>query len=153
MSVSLKDWFANRWIVAHEPTREEVASLLAVVDRDLKDAAVRGLSTDAQLAMTYNAALQLATAALAAEGYRPGRDRAHERAILSLGLTADVSRTTVDLLDLTRRKRNQANYEQVGIASETEVAELRAVVSALRAEIVRWLGQKHSKLCPPELKS
>lgn len=69
--MSLADWLANRWIVAHEPSREEIAALFALVDRDLKDAAVARLSADWQLGISYNAALQLATLALAAEGYRP----------------------------------------------------------------------------------
>lgn len=42
--MSLRDWLANRWIVAHEPSVEEMADLLAVVDRDLEDAAVPRLS-------------------------------------------------------------------------------------------------------------
>lgn len=46
MTVSLADWLANRWIVAHEPSREEIADLFAVIDPDLKDAAVRQLSAD-----------------------------------------------------------------------------------------------------------
>ena len=82
--MTLADWLANRWIVPHEGTVEEIAELMAVVDRDLEDAAVPGLRSDWRLSISYNAALQLATLALAAEGYRPGRERAHERAILSL---------------------------------------------------------------------
>jgi hypothetical protein len=42
------------------------------------------LSDDWRLGITYNAALQLATIALAAEGFRAGRERRHERTILSL---------------------------------------------------------------------
>src|SRR3954467_8984934 len=110
MNVSLKDWLANRWLVPHQPSVEEITELLAVVDRDLEDGAVARLSADWQLGITYNAALQLATLALAAAGYRPGRDRAHERAILSLRETVGVDRATVDLLDAVRRKRNQSNY-------------------------------------------
>jgi hypothetical protein len=82
--VSLSDWLANRWIVAYEPSVEEITDLFAVIDRDLEDASVPRLSEDWRLGIAYNAALQLATLALAAEGYRPGRERAHERAILSL---------------------------------------------------------------------
>ena len=55
--MSLADWLANRWIVAHEPTVEEIADLLAVVDRDLEDAALSRLSADWRLSIAYNAAL------------------------------------------------------------------------------------------------
>jgi hypothetical protein len=44
----LADWLASRWIVAHEPSRDEIADLFGVVDRDLKDAAVPRLSADAR---------------------------------------------------------------------------------------------------------
>ena len=64
--VSLADWLADRWIVAHEPTVEEIADLFTVVDRDLEDAGLPALSADWQLGIGYNAALQLATLALAA---------------------------------------------------------------------------------------
>jgi hypothetical protein len=147
----LADWRANRWIVAHEPTREEIADLLAVVDRDLEDAAIRALSADRRLGISYNAALQLATVALAAERYRPGRERAHERAILSLRDTVGTAAQTVDLLDTIRRKRNQITYEHAGTTSAAEADELHAVVTALRAEVIRWLMKTHRALCPPDL--
>ena len=66
--MSLNDWLASRWIVAHVPSVEETGDLFAVVDRDLEDAAIRALSPDWRLGITYNAALQLATLALAASG-------------------------------------------------------------------------------------
>ena len=149
--MSLADWLASRWIVAHEPNREEIADLVAVVDRDRKDAALPHLSPDWRLGISYNAALQLANLALAAEGYRTGRERAHERAILSLGDTVGIATTTVDLLDTIRRKRNQVSYERAGTTSAAEADELYTVVTALRRDVVRWLKKKHPTLCPPGL--
>ena len=145
----MADWLASRWIVAHEPSREEIADLLAVVDRDLADAAIPRLSDDWRLSIAYSAALQLATLALVAEGYRPGRERAHERAILSLRDTVGIVPATVDLLDTVRRKRNQNSYEHVGTTSAAEAAELYKFVSSLRGDVVRWLRKKHPGLCPP----
>lgn len=153
MNVTLADWLANRWIVAHEATAEEIADLFAVVDRDLEDAAVPRLSADWRLGISYNAALQLSTVALAAEGYRPGRERAHERAILSLRETVGIPSKTVDLLDTIRRKRNQINYERAGTTSAGEADELYEVVTALRGSVVRWLKRKHRTLCPPDIKA
>jgi hypothetical protein len=149
--VSLVDWLADRWIVAHEPTVEEIGDLLAVVDRDLEDAAISRLSADWRLSIAYNAALQLATLALVAEGYRPGRERAHERAILSLRDTAGIATKTVDLLDAVRRKRNQNNYEHAGTTSAAEAGELHEVVRVLRGDVLRWLRKRHPALCPPGL--
>ena len=149
--MSLADWLANRWIVTHEPSRDEITDLFAVVDRDLKDAAVPRLSPDWRLGISYNAALQLATLALAAEGYRPGRDRAHERAILSLRDSVGIAGKTVDLLDAVRRKRNQINYERAGTTSDAEAEEFYKAVTSLRGDVVRWLKKKHPTLVPPDV--
>lgn len=150
--MSLRDWLANGWIVAHSPSAQEIADLFAIVDRDLTDAATPRLSDDWRLGITYNAALQLATIALAAEGYRAARERHHERTILSLRDTIGAKRGTVDLLDVIRRKRNQANYEVAGSTSAREANELYGVVEELRSDVVKWLRKKHSALCPPNLK-
>jgi len=149
--MSLTDWRDNRWIVPHQASVDEIADLFAVNDRDLEDAKLARLSADWQLGITYNAALQLATTALAAAGYRPVRERAHERAILSLSLTLGTPSATVDLLDTVRRKRNQVNYERAGTTSAAEAAELHRTVTGLRAEVVRWLRKNHAGLCPPDL--
>jgi hypothetical protein len=151
--MSLSDWLANRWIVAHSPSLQEITDLFAVVDRDLTDAATPRLSDDWRLGITYNAALQLATIALAAEGYRAGRERHHERTILSLRETIRTDRVTVDLLDVIRRKRNQANYEVAGSTSAREADELYEVVKRLRSDVLVWLRKEHSALCPPNLKT
>ena len=151
--MSLADWLANRWIVTHEPSVAEIADLWAVVDRDLEDAALARLSADWRLGIAYNAALQLATLALVAEVYRPGRERAHERAILSLRETAGISAKTVDLLDAVRRKRNQNSYEHAGATSVAEARELHELVKTLRGEVLRWLRKTHLALCPPGLAS
>jgi hypothetical protein len=47
-----------------------VADLLGVVDRDLADAEIPQLSTDRRFATACNAALQMATIALYAAGFR-----------------------------------------------------------------------------------
>lgn len=151
--MSLADWLANHWIVRHGATVDEISDLIAVVDRDLEDAAVPRLSEDRRLGITYNAALQLATLALAAEGYRPGRERAHERAILSLHDTVGVDSKTVDLLDAIRRKRNQINYERAGTTSAAEADEIYRVVTTLRSDVVRWLRRNHRALVPPGTKA
>jgi hypothetical protein len=146
--MSLQNWLESGWIVRHEPTPEEISDLLAVVDRDLRDAAVDGLSPDWKLGIAYNGALQLAILALAAEGFRPGRMRAHERAILSLRYTVVLDSPTVDLLDGVQRKRNISNYERAGAASSNEAAEVLAAAHKLREMILMWLREQHQDLTP-----
>jgi hypothetical protein len=84
MSVSFADWVKNGWLVAHKSSKQEITNLLGIVARDLKDSQAKDVSDDWRFAIAYNAALQAATAALAASGYRAGRDSHHYRVIQSL---------------------------------------------------------------------
>jgi len=144
--MNLPNWLASRWLVQHEPGREEVEDLLTVVDRDLGDAAIESLSPDWRLGIAYNAALQLATLALAAEGYRPARDRAHERAILSLRFTIRTDAQVVDTIDAVRRKRNISNYERAGTTSASEAHEMYQIAMELRERVLAWLKERHPEL-------
>lgn len=144
--MSLKSWLESRWILAHSASADEIGKLLSVVDRDLRDAAVAGLSSDAKGNFAYSAALQLATLALHAEGYRPGRERHHERAIGSLRFTIGASQDTVDFLDLARRKRSSAQYSEAGGTSSKEAAEMLEVAAKLRHDVLEWMKKKHPEL-------
>ena len=66
--MSLTNWRDNGWLVEHKTSPQEISDLLNVADRDLADCESPGLSPDWQLSIAYNAALQTATAALAAWG-------------------------------------------------------------------------------------
>lgn len=114
--MSLKDWKLNDWLVAHTTSPQEIAGLLAVVDRDLQDSAVSGLSVDWRLNIAYNAALQAATAALAACGYRAVREAHHFRVIQSLVYTIGLEGNTVMQFDAFRKKRNVGGYERAGMS-------------------------------------
>jgi hypothetical protein len=85
--VSFADWVKNGWLIAHKSSKQEIANLLGIVARDLKDSQARDVSDDWRFAIAYNGALQAATAALAAAGYRAGRESHHYRVIQSLELT------------------------------------------------------------------
>jgi len=50
--VSLRDWLKRNWLVEHETSAEEIAGLLAIVERDLSNAKVAGLSDDWKLVAT-----------------------------------------------------------------------------------------------------
>ena len=71
--MTLENWLTSRWLTEHQASPQEIADLLAVVDRDIEASAIEQLSPDWRLGIAYNATLQLATLALAAAGYRPER--------------------------------------------------------------------------------
>lgn len=71
--MSLKKWVEFGWLRPHESSRQEIAGLLSIVDRDLKDANEHSISADWRFGIAYNAALKLCTILLHASGYRPRR--------------------------------------------------------------------------------
>jgi hypothetical protein len=144
--MSLSDWLARGWLQKHSPDRRETRDLLAIADRDITDAQVEGISPDTRLSVAYNAALQLAIAALAAAGFRPGREAHHYRAIQSLRFTVVVNPDLVDQLDGFRRKRNISDYERAGGVSEFEAREMLVLARMLREMVEVWLGANHPEL-------
>jgi len=146
--VSLSDWARNGWLVAHQTSPQEIADLLGVADRDLRDCAVKDLSEDWQLAIAYNAALQCATAALAAAGFRASREAHHYRVIQSLVHTLGADAKRVAQLDAFRKKRNVGDYERAGLVSEKEAAEMVTLAQQLRKQVEAWLRKKHAHLLP-----
>ena len=142
----MSNWQKFGWLTKHQATSEEIRALLAVADRDLHDSDVAGLSADTQLGLVYNAALQLATAALAAEGYRAARDSKHLRTIESLALTIQLDGADVRRFDAFRRKRNISDYERAGATSELEAAEMKTFARDLQNSVAAWLKSNHSEL-------
>jgi hypothetical protein len=144
--MSLADWLRNSWLVEHKASAEEIAALLAIVERDLANAKLPGLADDWKFSIAYNAALQAATAALAASGCRAGREQHHYRTIQSLSLTIGWAPAKVDRFDRLRKKRNIAGYETAGVVSEREAQEMRELAVALRDDVLAWLKTEHPAL-------
>lgn len=144
--MSLSEWLVRAWVTEHRATREEIANLLALADRDLRECEASGLSPDWRLTIAYNAALQCATAALAAAGYRAGREAHHYRVIQSLALTVGWSHEAVGALDTFRQKRHVAGYERAGAVSEREAEEMITLALRLREDVQTWLEAQHPGL-------
>lgn len=144
--MSLTDWERNGWVRPHRSGAAEIRDLLAVIDRDLADSGTASLSNDWRMNIAYNAALQAATAALAAAGYRAERDQHHYRVIQSLGETIGADARTIRVLDAFRRKRNVSGYERIGLVSDADVDAIRSLAAKLRDDLVVWLRSAHPEL-------
>jgi hypothetical protein len=144
--VSLSNWQKFGWLITHQTTPDEIRALFAVADRDLNDSDVVGLSVDTQLGLAYNAALQVATTALAAEGFRAARDSKHLRTIESLALTIQLDPAAVRKFDAFRKKRNVSDYERAGTASQREADEMKTFARDLRKKVEMWLESNHAEL-------
>jgi hypothetical protein len=146
MQVTLRNWLDNGWLIEHKTNSQEIADLLQVADRDLKDCETPGLSADWQLSIAYNAALQTASAALAACGFRPGRDAHHHRVIQSLRFTIGANLDLINQFDQYRKKRNMGGYDMAGMISQKEADGMKALAKRLRKEIEEWLRKHHPRL-------
>ena len=144
--MSLQNWEKNSWLVKRKPTAGEIAQLLGLADRDLKDSQAEGLTADWKLNIAYNSALQTATAALLACGYRASREMHHYRVIGSLAYTIGAGTDLIHKLDKFRKKRNISDYEIAGTVSEGEAKEMFRLAKELRKEVEGWLGKAHPEL-------
>ncbi|MBN1676792.1 MAG: hypothetical protein JXR37_37455 [Kiritimatiellae bacterium] len=145
--MSLQSWHDNGWLRPHSPTREEIANLFAIVERDLKDAGVPGVSSDWRFGIAYNAALKLCTILLHAEGFRPEHSLNHYRTIAALPLIlGDDRKADADYLETCRRKRNVVEYDRVGDASDADAGELTQFVAELIVRVRVWLKAHHPSL-------
>lgn len=84
--MSFKNWATNGWLKSHKTSQQEVRQLLAMVDRDIDDAQKENVSADWRFGIAYNAALKLYTILLYAQGFRPEKNLAHYRTLMSLPL-------------------------------------------------------------------
>jgi HEPN domain-containing protein len=144
--VSLQDWLKSHWLIEHQTSRQEILDLLSVADRDLAQCQTPHLSPDWQLNIAYNAALQAATAALAASGYRAAREAHHYRVIQSLAHTIKADPGLITQLDKFRKKRNITGYERAGVVSEQEAKEMFALAKNLRDKVEKWLRSNFPEL-------
>jgi hypothetical protein len=145
--MSLESWAKNGWLRPHQTNRQQIADLLAIVERDLADARNTSVSADGQFGIAYNAALKLCTILLYASGYRPEKILAHYRTLQALPLILGTDRDDdADYLDTCRAKRNTAEYDVAGTVSQSEADELREFAASLQTEVIEWLRSKHSLL-------
>ena len=144
--MSLEQWANNGWLRSHKTSAREIADLLAIVDRDLKDAE-GDISADWQFGIAYNAALKLCTILLHASGYRPEKSLAHYRTLAALPLIlGERHKDDANYLNTCRTKRNTTEYDRAGVTTEEDAGELIGFVRELRAEVIDWLRKNHPKL-------
>lgn len=144
--MSLEQWARNGWLRPHKPSAREIANLLEIVDRDLKDAE-GDISADWRFGIAYNAALKLCTILLHASGFRPEKNLAHYRTLTALPVILGSARKDdADYLDTCRGKRNTVEYDTAGAATKPDAEELLAFAKELRKDVLDWLKKNHPEL-------
>lgn len=138
---------ANGSVNTHMTSRREVENLRELVNRDLKDAEIDGLSDDRRFATAYNAVLQLSKMAIVCSGYRvssnkTGHHRTTFEAVKNAVGTVDVS-NLADYFDTCRRKRNLIDYDATEVASETEADELVEKAREFQTIVEDWISDNY----------
>lgn len=137
---------ANR-VQRHATSQQELDDLRSVVDRDLADAALVGLSDDRSFATAYNAVLQLAKMAIACAGYRVSGSAHHQTAFQAMELTlGSAAANYAAYFDACRRKRNQLDYDVAQVATQTESQEMLMKAKEFQAFVEAWIAKHHPQL-------
>jgi len=145
--MTLKQWSNNGWLRTHITSPQEIGNLLAIVERDIKDASQGEISADWSFGIAYNAALKLCTILLYAKGYKAERNLQHYRTIQSMPLILGPERKNdADYLDSCRTKRNIVEYDYVGGATQDNALELIDFVKELKDDVESWLEKEHPDL-------
>lgn len=122
------------------PDATSIQRLLDAANRNLQDAKVDTISAENRFDAAYKAIMQLANAALQANGYRtltskPGH---HMTMLQSLTLTVAIDKQTVIVLDALRKQRNVADYSG-DIVPESAVKTCIEQAESLQNLVQEWL--------------
>ena len=145
--MSLEKWAEYGWLKPEPTSRDEIRGLLTIVDRDLKDANVAGLSEDRRFEAAFNAARTSANIALRASGYRTAVQAGHHiKTIESLELTIKADAKLIQKMKMLSKKRNAASYDTAGNVSKQELELANKTAIQLRRDVVEWLQKNHPAL-------
>jgi len=150
--MSMENLQANVALKQNSVSASELQQLLEVVDREIADCHVTGISWDARFRHAYGATSQLCMVALRAKGFRPREwERAHELCIQSLRHT--LGNAFAEIGDRLLRCSGivEAMYERVGVVSAQDARELVETAKKLRIDVVAWLKSNHADLVPANI--
>ena len=138
---------ANRTVRSHTTSIDEIGNLRELVNRDLKDAEIEGLSDDRRFATAYNAVLQLSKMAIACEGFRVAVGAGHHQKTFEAVKTALGNASAemfADYFETCRRKRNNIDYDAAEVVTETEAKELLEKAREFQTLVEDWISKDHS---------
>ena len=145
--MSLEKWVEFGWLKAEPASPQEIADLLGIVARDLRDARVEAISEDRRFEAAFNAARTAAHVALRASGYRTAVQVGHHlKTIDSLELTVQADPRLIQKMRVFSRKRNATSYDSAGNVSDQELEEAINAAEQLRQSVIAWLRANHPEL-------
>src|SRR6266478_526584 len=135
--MTLQNWLQIGQLINHQATVAEVRNLLGVVDRELSDAAVTGVSDDGRFTHAYDAALLLCKLALHVSGFEvqkraPGH---HALWINSLELTlGGTHKETLIHISKSSKLRHISLYDHAGVVQKEDADDLLDAARQLRTD-------------------
>ncbi len=128
-------------------SKEEISRYLAKIRRKIADCKQKTLSLDTRFDTAFAALLQVALAALRANGYRTTSEAGHQQiAIQLLPKTIGIDRVDIRMLDEYRKKRSIGLYDASFDPSEAEVKAVIGSVESLFDNLLKWLRKNHPEL-------
>jgi hypothetical protein len=147
--MSLQHWLQIGHLNKHQATVAEVKILLGVVDRELADAGVAGLSEDGRFTHAYDAALLLCKLALHVSGFEIQKRVTGHHALwinsLEFTLGADQKATLIHL-SKSSKLRHTSLYDHAGVIQKQDAADLLETAKQLRGDVQAWLHKEHADL-------
>ncbi len=150
--MNLKTWVKEEKLKLHSTSKEEILKLLKIVNRDLADAEIPGLSSDRRFITAYNAALQLTTIVLRAAGYRTNPNKPGHHRISIDALNEIIGKEFEELsnyLNTCRIKRHICDYTSSGEVSDFEASEIVKEIKDFKTFVITWIQKTHPHFLPP----
>lgn len=124
-----------------EPHVATIKRLLSSAARNIEDARIPQVATENRFDIAYKAIMQLANAALLANGYRTltSRPGHHATMIQSLAKSVGLDPTAVKVLDAMRKQRNVVDYSG-DLVPESAAKECIGRAEELLQTVTTWLA-------------
>jgi PBP1b-binding outer membrane lipoprotein LpoB len=124
-----------------------IQRLMEAAKRNIKDSQITAVSNENRFDAAYKAIMQMANAALQANGYRtltskPGH---HQTMIQTLPNTIGLEKETMIVLDALRKQRNVADYSG-DLVADSAVSECMDHAERLWTQLNKWLVREHPEL-------
>jgi len=139
----LENWLKAGRLNKHTTSKEEIEAIYSVVNRCLKDASIKGLSSDQKFIQSYQAALEAAMALIYCNGYKPTKIGHHYTAWGCIReLLSSEQHQAIELFEKAAKKRNKLNYDTAGLASQGDAD----VLYDMAHSFVDFIKEEISKL-------
>lgn len=127
-----------------EPDPAIIRRLLEAAERNRADARVEAVSQENRFDAAYKAIMQLANAALQANGFRTltSRPGHHMTMLQSLTRTIGLERERMIVLDTLRKQRNVSDYAGDPV-SESALTDCITAADALHKDVMASLRSNH----------